>query len=129
MENKDWREELEKILEDNFPKLNQDNPEIASPNNRSAALVMYAFTKMLIQKTLNEQEKTLKNIPSGISVWKEMGKKWGYWEFFTKELKEELLESLPKEKKGNPEFETNQDFGRNQAIQEAKVAILKVFNK
>ena len=62
MENKDWREELEKILEDNFPKLNQDNPEIASPNNRSAALVMYAFTKMLIQKTLNVQEKSLKNI-------------------------------------------------------------------
>jgi len=51
---KKFRIELEEILDEQFPKLNEDNPEIASPNRRSAALVLYAYATILFNRLLVE---------------------------------------------------------------------------
>ena len=136
---KSWQEELEKILNDNFPKLNQDNPEIASPNNRSAALVMYAFTKMLIQKTLNEQREKLDDKWEKTVQWyledqkqefkKTLNSGKRMYELGREEFKKELLKSLPKEMKGVRAGTTNLNFqsyvnGYNKNLQEI-VKIIK----
>lgn len=51
---KKFREELEVILDQEFPKLNEDNPGIPSPNRRSAALVLYAYATIIFERLLVE---------------------------------------------------------------------------
>jgi len=38
------------------------------------------------------------SIPMGVSQWREYGKLYGYWDFFKREVKEELLEEAKKMK-------------------------------
>jgi len=47
-------EKLRETLEELFPKLNTDDPTIPSPNNRSAALVLYAEALILMRKIKSE---------------------------------------------------------------------------
>lgn len=37
-----------------------------------------------------------KELPMGISQWKEYGKKYGYWEYFESEVKKEIIEKIQK---------------------------------
>lgn len=51
-----YKARLEDILEEHFPKLNADDTSKPSPNNRSAALMMYADTVILVGELLKEKD-------------------------------------------------------------------------
>ena len=40
------------------------------------------FTGLILSAMVEDE---LKDIPMGVSQWRNHGKKWGYWEFFKKE--------------------------------------------
>ena len=50
---KEFDEIVVDSLESNFPKLNEDNPEVPSENNRSAALVMQAEIRVKGEKLIS----------------------------------------------------------------------------
>jgi len=52
--NEKFFEQLAEKLEELFPKLNIDNPEIKSPNHRSEAITLNAFANIIFRNLLIE---------------------------------------------------------------------------
>jgi len=60
---KTYKLKLEAILDEQFPKLNADRPEIPSSNNRSAALVLFAHAVILAKELLKAENDETTNPP------------------------------------------------------------------
>ena len=57
------------------------------------------MTKELVSKKNKDCQRyleTQKNIPMGVSQWKNHGKKWHYWEFWAEQERTQLLEEIEK---------------------------------
>lgn len=93
-----------------------------------------------VENLLASEKEKWENMPMGVSQWREYGKKFGYWEFFTKDFKERILEAMPKSmayfipqiitnNKLNPKEvlpETLGAFSYNQALQEVAKIIKEI---
>ena len=105
MTNNNWEKQLKsymvELIDEYFPKDNQKHPELPSTTHRSETMASHSLFFIKFKEILSSQKQKMRDTPMGVSQWREYGKKFGYWEFFTKELKEELLSKLPKEKTGN----------------------------
>jgi len=81
---KEFFNELAEKLEDLFEK-----GELCSCGKklpcRSKALSFNAYANIIFEKKLQEIEKK-NQLPIGVSQWKNHGKKYGYWDFFKKEI-------------------------------------------
>ena len=53
---REFEDKLQNKLEELFPKLNTDKPEIKSQNHRSEALSLYAFANVFFLQALSQQK-------------------------------------------------------------------------
>jgi hypothetical protein len=43
-----------------------------------------------------EKREEINNIPTGVSKWRTMGEKYGYWQYFEREVREEIKKEILK---------------------------------
>ena len=66
-----------------------------------------------IKSFIRSQIQATKDMPMGVSQWKEHGKKYGYWEYFEKATRQEIVEDLRNIKNPNVGSAVALSFGSN----------------
>ena len=72
----------------------------------------YDLIKSFITSELSRREAEVREAPMGVSQWREHGKKYQYWDFFVRRIREEIVKeiqdyigSLPPAEYSEEEFE------------------------
>lgn len=105
---KQFKEKLEKILDEQFPK--------GKCKERGGALVLFSYANIYLNEALAQQKEELMGgvssmRPNDVSAWAEYGKRMGYWDFFKEEVKKEIAEKARKEGYETGYAQANTDAG------------------
>ncbi len=93
---KDWEKEFDKRFKDiGFTEFDAAYCEDAF--SRTSGCWKLKHIKDFISNLLIQQKKeNYRDIPMGVSQWRNHGKKWHYWEFFAKEERKALIKEFLK---------------------------------
>ena len=91
MKNNNWEKKFDEI-EKEWEKHRTMNTCSVCDSPKGHTTIRKFISNLLAQ----EKEKNYKDIPMGVSQWRNHGKKWHYWEFWAEEERKRLLEEVEK---------------------------------